>query len=545
MEYVYDTAGGVANTVNAVITVNAALSISIQPTTNAIDQGQSVKFFNTTSGGTKPFYFVYNVFQFGVAAFTGNYAIAGNTITFSANTGTYNVMEYVYDTAGGVANTVNAVITVNAPLSISIQPTTNAIDQGQSVKFFNTTSGGTKPFYFVYNVFQFGVAAFTGNYAIAGNTITFSANTGTYNVMEYVYDTAGGVANTVNAVITVNAPLSISIQPTTNAIDQGQSVKFFNTTSGGTKPFYFVYNVFQFGVAAFTGNYAIAGNTITFSANTGTYNVMEYVYDTAGGVANTVNAVITVNAALSISIQPTTNAIDQGQSVKFFNTTSGGTKPFYFVYNVFQFGVAAFTGNYAIAGNTITFSANTGTYNVMEYVYDTAGGVANTVNAVITVNAALSISIQPTTNAIDQGQSVKFFNTTSGGTKPFYFVYNVFQFGVAAFTGNYAIAGNTITFSANTGTYNVMEYVYDTAGGVANTVNAVITVNAALSISIQPTTNAIDQGQSVKFFNTTSGGTKPFYFVYNVFQFGVAAFTGNYAISGNRSRSAQTPAHTT
>ena len=370
-------------------------------------------------------------------------------------------MEYVYDTAGGVANTVNAVITVNAPLSISIQPTTNAIDQGQSVKFFNTTSGGTKPFYFVYNVFQFGVAAFTGNYAIAGNTITFSANTGTYNVMEYVYDTAGGVANTVNAVITVNAALSISIQPTTNAIDQGQSVKFFNTTSGGTKPFYFVYNVFQFGVAAFTGNYAISGNTITFSANTGTYNVMEYVYDTAGGVANTVNAVITVNAALSISIQPTTNAIDQGQSVKFFNTTSGGTKPFYFVYNVFQFGVAAFTGNYAIAGNTITFSANTGTYNVMEYVYDTAGGVANTVNAVITVNAPLSISIQPTTNAIDQGQSVKFFNTTSGGTKPFYFVYNVFQFGVAAFTGNYAIAGNTITFSANTGTYNVMEYVYD------------------------------------------------------------------------------------
>ena len=88
--------------------MNAALSISIQPTTNAIDQGQSVKFFNTTSGGTKPFYFVYNVFQFGVAAFTGNYAIAGNTITFSANTGTYNVMEYVYDTAANSRNRLKA-----------------------------------------------------------------------------------------------------------------------------------------------------------------------------------------------------------------------------------------------------------------------------------------------------------------------------------------------------------------------------------------------------------------------------------------------------
>src|SRR5208283_2645339 len=140
------------------------------------------------------------------------------------------------------------------------------------------------------------------------------------------------------------------------------------------------------------------------------------------------------------------------------------------------------------------------------------------------VNAALGITISPTTNAINLGQSVKFTNTTTGGTKPFYFVYNVFQNGVLAFTGNYAISGNTITFSANTGTYNVMEYVYDTAGSVANTVNAVITVNAALGITISPTTNAINLGGSVKFTNTTTGGTKPFYFVYNVFQNGVLAF---------------------
>ena len=71
---------------------------------------------------------------------------------------------------------------------------------------------------------------------MAGNTITFSA-AGTYNVVESVTDSRGVRASSPQAVVTVNQNPTITLAPSAQAINSGQSITFTNTTSGGTAPY--------------------------------------------------------------------------------------------------------------------------------------------------------------------------------------------------------------------------------------------------------------------------------------------------------------------
>ena len=553
LETVTDHTGAIASSSNSVITVDPTLLITLAPTTNTVTTGSSVRFVNTTIGGTPPYTYSYSVFQYGTAAQPGNYVITGNSIEF-LNTGsvsaqTFNVIETVTDHNGVASSSSNSVITVNPAPVIILAPSTNTITSGVYQAFTNTTSGGTPPYTYSYSIFQYGVAAQSGNYIISGNTIKFlntgSSSAQTFNVLEAVIDSSGVTGYSSNSVITANPTPSITLSPTANAITTGQSVRFTNSTTGGTSPYTYSYSIFQYGTAAQPGNYVITGNSIEFlntgSSSAQTFNVLETVTDHSGVTAFSSNSAITVNPPLLITISPAANTITTGSSVKFTNTTSGGTPPYTYSYSIFQYGVAAQSGNYMITGNSIEFlntgSSSAQTFNVIETVTDHTGSVAYSSNSVINVNPALSITISPAANTITTGQSVRFTNTTQGGTSPYTYSYSVFQYGTAAQTGNYVITENSIEFlnteSSSAQTFNVLETVTDNIGTVAHSSNSVITVNPSLSITISPAASTINTGSSVVFTNTTSGGTSPYTYSYLVFQYGTAAQTGNYLITGN------------
>ena len=123
-------------------------------------------------------------------------------------------------------------------------------------------------------------------------------------------DATGNVVYTATDMVTVNPQPTITISPATNTIDAGQSVLFTNSTSGGTTPYLWSYSVNSM------SGVTITGNSIKF-ANTGTYNVIEYVQDATNANVVSNNAVITVDTAFvpSAAPTPTSPTIDTGQTI--------------------------------------------------------------------------------------------------------------------------------------------------------------------------------------------------------------------------------------
>ena len=494
-ENVIDKFGEQAQSNVLSLTFNGAPTISISANTPSTDVGQYIMITNNTSGGTKPYTFVYNA-QSGLI-------VAGNTVTASV-AGTYTLTENVIDKFGEQAQSNVLSLTFNGAPTISISANTPSTDVGQYIMITNNTSGGTKPYTFVYNA-QSGLI-------VAGNTVTASV-AGTYTLTENVIDKFGEQAQSNVLSLTFNGAPTISISANTPSTDVGQYIMITNNTSGGTKPYTFVYNA-QSGLI-------VAGNTVTASV-AGTYTLTENVIDKFGEQAQSNVLSLTFNGAPTISISANTPSTDVGQYIMITNNTSGGTKPYTFVYNA-QSGLI-------VAGNTVTASV-AGTYTLTENVIDKFGEQAQSNVLSLTFNGAPTISISANTPSTDVGQYIMITNNTSGGTKPYTFVYNA-QSGLI-------VAGNTVTASV-AGTYTLTENVIDKFGEQAQSNVLSLTFNGAPTISISANTPSTDVGQYIMITNNTSGGTKPYTFVYNA-QSGLivagntvtASVAGTYTLTEN------------
>lgn len=350
--------------------VTATPTIAITSNTPSTDVGYGILITNTVIGGTSPFTYTYNAIGL---------TQSGNSFTASTP-GTYYVSENVLDSAGIQVASNLLTLVFNALPTISIIPSTIAIDASQSVTFTNTTSGGTKPYNFAYTVNA------ASGWSRTGNTITFTT-AGTYNVLESVTDSLGSVAQSANQIITVATDPTISISPSTSTIDADQSVTFTNVTAGGTKPYTFTYIVGEYGVSA-TGNFVITGNFIQFTA-AGTFNVLESVTDAFGVIAYSTNSIITTNPKLlSTSWTANSTTIKPGKTQVLTANVQGGTQPYNYNFLVYNpSGVLTFNAlysNISFTSNSFSYvqpSGSPGTWTANVFVTDSsliASTVANT-----------------------------------------------------------------------------------------------------------------------------------------------------------------------
>ncbi|MEM3699768.1 MAG: DNRLRE domain-containing protein [Candidatus Bathyarchaeia archaeon] len=118
------------------------------------------------------------------------------------------------------------------PLTVSITPTSAIIDLGQYITFNSIVSGGTPPY--SYQWYLNGSAVIGANQS---SWIFTPSIPGYYLVHLNVTDNVGNKAESNVAGITVNPPISVSIQPISSVIVLGESVKFTSTVSGGTLPY--------------------------------------------------------------------------------------------------------------------------------------------------------------------------------------------------------------------------------------------------------------------------------------------------------------------
>ena len=215
-----------------------------------------------------------------------------------------------------------------------------------------------------------------------------------------------------------------------------------------------------------------------------------------------------------VSISPTSATMDIGQSITFTASTSssGGLYSYQWYVNnklIYQIGpIFNTTSNY-------TFTpSGTGSFTIYVTVTNWFAFKQSTSNtATVTVNPALSISAQPQSYSIDQGQPFTALSSTvEYGTSPYswQWYYSSNSTAVSRAFGR----GTTASYTPNAaGSYYVVFTDSSPTPATVTSTAATVTVNPALSISISPSSATfllIDVGQTLTLTATASGGTPPY-----------------------------------
>ena len=484
---------GEVSTSNITITVTPPLTTNINANITFISADQKVKFSGSSTGGTGSNVYLYTVNN------TSGVTQNGNVFTFNTP-GKFLVTLTTTDLTDEVAS-ANVVITVTPPLVTTLVANRTLVSPDQSVSFTNITTGGTGSNVYTYSA---NCDDTGGAYKQSGNIFNFTRQ-GRCTVTLTVTDLSGETSSN-SVTITVTPPLKTVLNPNRTLISVGQWVSFANTTTGGTGSNTFTYSACEGAVQNETN-----GNVWQFNT-AGTCKVTLHVSDLTGET-NQSNATITVTPALKINLYSNWTYISADQSVKFWNVTSGGTGS-----NTFSWSVNSLTG-VTITGNVITFTTP-GSYNVTVHVKDVSGEV-NQSSIIITVTPTVTTKLIANRTLISVGQWVSFTNTTSGGTGSNSYSYTALCDGAVQNETN----GNVWQFN-DAVTCKVILHVTDLTGET-NSSNVTITVTPPIKIWLNANRTYISADQSVKFWNTTTGGTGS-----NTFSWSVNSLTG-VTITGN------------
>jgi GH25 family lysozyme M1 (1,4-beta-N-acetylmuramidase) len=454
-----------------------SVSITTQPSSQTINAGQNVTF-SVVASGVLNYQWKFN---------GGNISGATNSSYTINNAQTSNAGTYAVVTANRAFSVTssNATLTVNGgPPAITTQPANATVNQGQNATF-SVVATGSAPLAYQW---EFNGANISGATASSYTVVSAqSANAGTYAV---VVTNSLGSATSANATLTVNIPPSITTQPANQTVTQGQAASF-SVVAAGTTPLSYQW---QFGGANISGA-TTSGYSISSAqpANAGNYDVV--VTNVAGAVTSA-TATLTVNVPPSITTQPANATVTQGQNATF-SVVAAGTTPLSYQWTFNGGNISGATASSYTVVNAQP--ANAGTYAVT--VTNVAGTVASA-NASLTVNVPPSITTQPSSETVTQGQPASF-SVVATGTAPLSYQWQLGGANISGATASsYSIASAQ---PANAGNYDVI--VNNVAGSVTSA-TATLTVNVPPSITTQPANQTVNQGQNATF-SVVAAGTTP------------------------------------
>ena len=488
----------------ATLTVYVLPGIQTQPRNQSVLQGTNVSFFVVTNNnGTPPFSYQWNVN--GTNVVNGPY-ISGTTnatLTLSnvqpAQAG--NVFVVITNNAGSITSSV-VTLTVNVPATITNQPQSLTVTQGHAATFSVGAIGTPNLQYQWY---------FNGTKMGGGSTnVTLTqSGAGTNNAGSYFVVVKNNYGTVTSAVVnlTVLVPAWIATQPASLGVTLGQSASFSVGAFGDAPLSYqWSYNgtntVDGANISGSISNVLTLSNVQTNQA--GNYAVT--VVNNWGSVVSS-NATLTVYLPTVITNQPQSLATNVGNSVSFsVGATGSGTLTYQWYTNGSTVGGASGVAKTLTVANIITSTAT----NYYVVVTGLGGSVTST-PAILTIYVPPSISGNPQSAAVVQFQTATFSVTGSGSPSPSYQwnlkgtnlvdgPYVTYYAGATNVTYVSGSATPTLTLSnvqpAQAG--NVFVTLTNLGGSVSSSV-VTLTVNVPATITNQPQSLTVTQGQTATF----------------------------------------------
>jgi hypothetical protein len=374
--------------------------------------------------------------------------------------------------------------TTNAPPTVTANPTSQTVTDGQWVSFMAAATGTPAPTV-QWQVSTDGGSTFTNISGATSTTYSFTASTG-QNGYQYraVFTNTAGSATTKVATLTVDFAPTITSNPGSQTVNAGQSLSFTAAATGNPTPTV-QWEVSTNGGSSFSNIVGATSTTLTFTT-TAAQNGNQYraVFTNSVGSATTTAATLTVNSAPTITSNPTNQSVSAGQPVSF--TAAAGGNPVPTVqWQVRTNGGGTFSDVAGATSTTLSFTT-AASLNGNQYraVFTNSAGSATTTAATLTVTSAPVISGQPSNVTITTGQWASFSVTATGaGTRTYQWQKLVGGNWVAVSDGG-DITGSqspTLNFSATAGGDFGQYRVLVSNGGGTTISNAATLANASTS----------------------------------------------------------------
>jgi PKD repeat protein len=485
----------------------------------------TVNFSSSASGGVAPYTYSWN-FGDGTAASTSQ-----NPSHVYASAGTFTATVTVSDSAAHTATASAPTVTVNlAPLTAVASANPTAGDAPLTVAFTGSAGGGTAPYSYAW---AFGD---TSTSTSQNPSHAYSA-AGSYTATLTVTDATAQKATAMVAVV-VSPALSVAATGSPQTIDQGDSVSFTSTPSGGKTPFTYSWNFGDGSVASTAQNpshvYSTAGMvTATLTLTDG------------NGVKATASVQINVHSLPTVSASGSPTSGDGTLTVNLSSTASGGTTPYSYSWD-FGDGSAASTvqnpsHTYAAVGNYVA------TVTVSDALAHTAKATVG-----VSVSPALTATASASPTSGQAPLTVSLSASPSGGKTPYTYSWN-FGDGTAA-----SSAQNPTHPYGGPGTFVAQVTITD-ANGVNVTANApAVSVTPAPLVASVSTSPAIgDAPLTTTLTAGATGGTPPYIYGWDLgdgstssqqmftHSYAVGSYTVTLTITDGAGKSAQATGHVT
>lgn len=447
---------------------------------------------------------------------------------------TYNVRIYPYSCCPATWTFTISVAPNCSNPSITTQPTNKTICASTNTTYSVVATGSSLTYQWQENGSNLSNGGIYSG--VLTPTLTLTGVTAGMNGNNYrcVVSSSGGCpVNSNAATLTVNTAPSISVQPSNNTICVGGSSNMAVTASGTALTYNWQYNsgtwnsVSNGSPAGSTySNQTTATMTVAGISGAGSYQYRCVISGTCAPSATSNTVTLTVNADPSITTQPSSPTICAGTNTNLSVVISNGVSLSYqWQYNS---GTWNNVSNGMPAGSTYsnqttsTISINgisaVGAHQYRCIITDAGNGCTSPLTSntgTVTVNAAPSITTQPSNQTVCTSSNANFTVATSAGSPTYQWQMssdNSTWFNVSNGTpaGVTYTNGTTATLTAN-GTSAVALYYYRcvvTASGCSSNSNSATLIiqtqsTAAASASASPTSLCAGASSTL----TVSGGS--------------------------------------
>ncbi|BDU71764.1 beta strand repeat-containing protein [Mesoterricola silvestris] len=500
-----------ASSVNPLIYDQAAITVlspgsivvGVSPASASVLNGGSLSLTATVSGSTNTAVTWAVDGIPGGDATTGTLAGSGATVVYNAPAaaGTHTV------TAASVAapaSTGAAAITVRPPVQVALTPASASVPPGATASFTATVAGAASTAVTWYVDSVAGGNATVGTITGTGATVTYTApsTAGSHTVSA---TSAADPTQSASAVVTVQAPVAVTLSPSSGSLSAGATAAVTATVTGAANTAV-AWTVD--GVAngnATVGTLTGTGNTVTYTAPAaaGTHTILA---TSAADPTKSASGTVTVLSGVAVTLTPGASSLATGAALSFTATVTGTTTT----------GVTWTVD--AVAGGNSTVGTITGTGATVTYTAPAAAGThvvsarstvdtTKSASTTVTVTAGVTVALTPGATTVTGGTTKTFTATVTGSTSGVTWTVDNVAGGNAT-TGTLSGTGTTVTYTAPTaaGTHTLMA---TSVGDPTRNASATITVTApVVTLALSPSgTASVATSGTVSFTATVTGAS--------------------------------------
>jgi hypothetical protein len=459
----------------AALVLNTPVSLTTQPVGASVNPGLPFNL-SVSATGTAPISYQWR--KNGTPIVGATAATLSISAALGADAGSYDVV--VRNVVGSVVSDA-AVLVVNTPVAITVQPVGTAVNPGATARL-SVTATGAQPI--AYQWRRGGVPVAGGTSATLELVSVQAEQAGSYDVL---LTNVLGTATSSAATVALNTPVTITTQPVGATLRLGSSL-VLEVAAAGTAPI--TYQWRKDGVAIVGATRATHHINSAKVVDAGSYDVV--VTNVTGDVTSG-PAVVAVDTPVTITTPPAALSVNPGAPATF-SVVAAGTPPL--TYQWRRGGVEIAGGTAASYTIPAVQASDAWTYDV---VVTNPQGSAISAGAALSVNVPVTITKQPVGAAVLNLAPVRL-SVTATGTAPLSYQWRKDSVAIVGGTG--ATLALDAAQLSDAGSYDVQ--VRNAVGEVLSAA-AVLSVHTPVSITGQPTDATLDEGTAATLSVTASG----------------------------------------